>query len=157
MKDYYKVLGVQQAASEDEIKKAYRRLAHKYHPDKSGGDENKFKEISEAYQVLSDKTKRAQYDRFGTAEPFQGFGNGQGEIREKKQTFFGSFSQVKMCDKCRGSGKVPNKVCKTCKGTGRTSGERSVVVEILPGVQESQIIKIKGAGEAGELGTPAGD
>ena len=62
--DYYTVLGVTKTASEDEIKKAYRKLAHKYHPDK-GGDEKKFKEINEAYQVLSNKQKREQYDRFG--------------------------------------------------------------------------------------------
>jgi len=64
MKDYYDVLGVTKNASQDEIKKAYYKLAHKYHPDK-GGDEKKFKEINEAYQVLSDKEKRTQYDRFG--------------------------------------------------------------------------------------------
>ncbi len=62
--DYYEVLGVQKSASQDEIKKAFHKLAHKYHPDK-GGDEKKFKEINEAYQVLSDKEKRAQYDQFG--------------------------------------------------------------------------------------------
>jgi len=70
-KDYYKILGVSPDASEDEIKKAYRRLAHQYHPDK-GGDERKFKEISEAYQVLSDRNRRAQYDRFGTTADQQG-------------------------------------------------------------------------------------
>ena len=64
MKDYYKILGVPRNASQEEIKKAYRRLAHKYHPDK-GGDAEKFKEINEAYQVLSDKEKRAQYDKYG--------------------------------------------------------------------------------------------
>jgi len=63
-KDYYQILGIQKGASEDEIKKAFRKLAHKYHPDK-GGDENKFKEINEAYQILSSKEKRAQYDKFG--------------------------------------------------------------------------------------------
>lgn len=63
-KDYYKILGVSKGASEDEIKKAFRKLAHKYHPDK-GGDEQKFKEINEAYQILSNREKRAQYDRFG--------------------------------------------------------------------------------------------
>jgi len=63
-KDYYQILGISREASQDEIKKAYRKLAHKYHPDK-GGDEKKFKEINEAYQVLSDKEKKAQYDRFG--------------------------------------------------------------------------------------------
>lgn len=65
MKDYYDVLGVSPQASQDEIKKAYRRLAHQYHPDKQGGDEEKFKEVNEAYQVLSDPAKRSQYDRFG--------------------------------------------------------------------------------------------
>jgi molecular chaperone DnaJ len=62
--DYYEVLGVTKSASQDEIKKAFHKLAHKYHPDK-GGDEKKFKEINEAYQVLSDTTKRAQYDQYG--------------------------------------------------------------------------------------------
>lgn len=76
MKDYYQTLGVAKTASEDEIKRAYRKLAHRYHPDKSSGDEKKFKEINEAYQVLSDKAKRAQYDRFGTADPMGGFGGG---------------------------------------------------------------------------------
>jgi len=63
--DYYKILGVDKSASEEEVKKAYRRLAHKYHPDKSEGDEKMFKRINEAYQVLSSKDKRAQYDKFG--------------------------------------------------------------------------------------------
>ncbi|MFA5098751.1 MAG: DnaJ C-terminal domain-containing protein [Candidatus Paceibacterota bacterium] len=62
--DYYKILGINKDASEEDVKKAFRKLAHKYHPDK-GGDEKKFKEINEAYQVLSSKEKRAQYDRFG--------------------------------------------------------------------------------------------
>lgn len=263
MKDYYQILGVSKTATDEEIKKAYRKLAHKYHPDKSGGDEAKFKELNEAYQVLSDKAKRSNYDRFGTAEPFgaqgAGFGgqnpfggfgfggfggaqgfdfsfqdagdmgemfetffeemgvkprrrtyergsdieivqeitleeafrgatrsikvktfwacaeckgkggdtaagyktceacSGKGEIREKRQTFFGSFSQIKTCDQCRGSGKIPNKICTACKGAGRIAGERAVELDILPGVQDNQIIKIKGSGEAGELGTPTGD
>ena len=74
MADFYKILGVEKGASDEEIKKAYRKLAHKYHPDKAGGDEEKFKEINEAYQVLSDKTKRAQYDQFG--QTFNGAGGG---------------------------------------------------------------------------------
>ena len=75
-KDFYNILGVSKGASDDEIKKAYRKLAHKYHPDKSGGDESKFKEINEAYQVLSDKSKRSQYDQFG--QTFEGAGPGGG-------------------------------------------------------------------------------
>jgi molecular chaperone DnaJ len=65
-KDYYNILGVDKGASDDEIKKAYRKLAHKHHPDKQGGDAEKFKEINAAYQVLSDKSKRQQYDQFGS-------------------------------------------------------------------------------------------
>ncbi len=72
--DYYKLLGIARGASEDEIKTAYRRLAHKYHPDKAGGDDKMFKKINEAYQVLSNKDRRAQYDRFG--KTFDGVAGG---------------------------------------------------------------------------------
>lgn len=65
MKDYYDILGVQKSASESDIKSAFRKLAHKYHPDKKNGDEAKFKEVSEAYAVLSDKKRRAEYDTYG--------------------------------------------------------------------------------------------
>ena len=75
--DYYEVLGVTKNASQEEIKKAFHKLAHKHHPDK-GGDENKFKEINEAYQVLSDAQKRAQYDQFGGTFEQAGMG-GQGQ------------------------------------------------------------------------------
>ncbi len=64
-KNFYEILGVAKTASADEIKKAYRKLAHKYHPDKGKGNEEKFKEVNEAYQVLSDSKKRSQYDAFG--------------------------------------------------------------------------------------------
>ncbi|MFC1775378.1 molecular chaperone DnaJ [Patescibacteria group bacterium] len=72
-KNYYDILGVDKKAPKDEIKKAFRKLAHKYHPDKKGGDEVKFKEVNEAYQVLSDDKKRTEYDTYG-----QAFGGGQG-------------------------------------------------------------------------------
>lgn len=251
-KDYYKILGIQKNATEDEIKKAFRKLAHKYHPDKSGGDEKKFKEINEAYQVLSDKNKRESYDRFGTAEPFGGAGfdygnfgkawegfsgqvdlgdldeifdtffeglgvrpkrrtyrqgsdleivqeitleeafagtekeirvktfvacnkckglggdpasgysvcaecSGRGEVKEQKKTFFGVFSQIKSCERCRGTGQIPNKVCESCKGSGRVMAERAVNIEILPGIHDNQIIQVKNMGEAGERGAGAGD
>lgn len=87
-RDYYEVLGVSKDASDDELKKAFRKAAVKFHPDKEGGDETKFKEASEAYEVLKDKQKRQRYDQFGHAgvggspggggNPFEGFGNGQG-------------------------------------------------------------------------------
>lgn len=77
-KDYYTTLGVDRNASEDDIKKAYRKLAHEWHPDKKGGDEAKFKEINEAYQVLSNKEKRARYDQFGDASSEGGGGAGFG-------------------------------------------------------------------------------
>src|SRR5690554_6406755 len=102
-RDYYEVLGVDKNAAADDIKKAYRRLAKKHHPDMNPGDkqaEQKFKEINEAYEVLSDDTRRKQYDTFGHAAPggqggFGGYGDfgdfgGFGDIFE---TFFrGGFS-----------------------------------------------------------------
>ncbi|MEK7094208.1 MAG: J domain-containing protein [Patescibacteria group bacterium] len=251
-KDYYKVLGVEKGASPEEIKKAFRRLAHEHHPDKPKGDEKKFKEINEAYQVLSDAKKRNQYDRFGTAEhfgtqggnPFQGGGagfgfedlenlgdfgdmfetifedlgihtkrrtyrrgsdlefpveitleeafrgsvktlnyetaircgdckgqgadnaagfkkcercDGKGEVREERRSFFGNFSQIKPCEGCHGQGKIPNKKCATCSGSGRVKGQRQVQISILPGVQNGQILTVKGAGESGEHSTGEGD
>lgn len=86
-RDYYEILGIDKNASADEIKKAFRKAAVKFHPDKEGGDEAKFKEASEAYEVLKDQQKRQRYDQFGHAgvggapgggNPFEGFGGGQG-------------------------------------------------------------------------------
>ena len=86
-KDYYKILNVERGASQDEVKKAFRKQAHKYHPDKENGDEAKFKEANEAYQVLGDEKKRQTYDQFGSAAfenggpgagGFGGFGGAQG-------------------------------------------------------------------------------
>ncbi|KKQ92300.1 MAG: Co-chaperone protein DnaJ [Candidatus Azambacteria bacterium GW2011_GWA2_39_10] len=77
-KDYYEILGVPKSASDDEIKRAYRKLAHQYHPDKNRGDDKKFKEINEAYQILGNRAKREQYDRFGRTFDGQGFSGGEG-------------------------------------------------------------------------------
>ena len=77
MKDYYNILGVPKNATKEDIKKAYRKLAHQFHPDKKGGNEQKFKELNEAYQVLSNDSKRAQYDQFGRA--FDGGGAAAGQ------------------------------------------------------------------------------
>lgn len=257
-KDYYKTLGITKGATDEDIKKAYRKLAHQYHPDKSGGDEGKFKEVNEAYQILSNKEKRSTYDRFGTADPTHGFGGspfdfaqgnpfgfgdgvqfdvggfgdmgdifeaffeglgvkpkrksytrgadleitetitlpeafrgvkkkisfrtsvvcgicngdganlkagsktcdrceGRGEIKEARKTFFGNFAQIKTCDKCLGTGSIPNEICKTCGGAGRVMGDREIEISLLSGIGDGQIVKIVGAGEAGEHGSAAGD
>jgi molecular chaperone DnaJ len=256
-KDYYKVLGVDKTASEEDIKKAYRKLAHQYHPDKSGGDEKKFKEINEAYQILGNKEKRSQYDRFGSAfeqggfpgegagpfpsgfpggfpggvswgggaedmndifeSLFEQFGGvrrrtysagrdieviqeitleevltgvrrhlslktyvpcavcgglgydkrqgtsqcttcrGRGEINVERRTFFGNFAQVQTCPDCGGSGKIPKAPCNECKGKGRVIGRKELDVQIAPGIDDGQIIKLSGAGEAGEKGGGSGD
>ncbi|MEK7499489.1 MAG: DnaJ domain-containing protein, partial [Patescibacteria group bacterium] len=76
--DYYEILGVPKTATQDEIKKAYRKKAHKHHPDKKGGDEEAFKKVSGAYEVLSDKQKRAQYDQFGNTAQHSAGGSGFG-------------------------------------------------------------------------------
>lgn len=118
-RDYYEVLGIGKGASADEIKKAFRKLAVKYHPDKEGGDEAKFKEASEAYEVLKDTSKRQRYDQFGHAgvggnngggsggNPFEGFGGfggnaqgfqfdfGDGGLGDIFGQFFGGGGQSK--------------------------------------------------------------
>lgn len=98
MSDYYSTLGISKAASKEDIKKAYRKLAHQFHPDKAGGDEKKFKEINEAYQVLSDDQKRSEYDRYGRV-----FNGGQNPAGSGQAGFnfdfgdgagFGDFSEI---------------------------------------------------------------
>ncbi|EPP29953.1 dnaJ domain protein, partial [Chlamydia psittaci 84-8471/1] len=95
--DYYDVLGVSKTASPEEIKKSYRKLAVKYHPDKNPGDaeaEKRFKEVSEAYEVLSDPQKRESYDRYGKDGPFAGAGGfggaGMGNMEDALRTFMGA-------------------------------------------------------------------
>src|SRR3989440_8533261 len=100
--DYYATLGVKRDASDQEIKSAHRKLARQYHPDRNPGDkqaESRFKEVQEAYDVLSDKAKRAQYDRFGFVGPDGGFPGGQGGPGGPRTTFHwggapGDFSQL---------------------------------------------------------------
>ena len=88
MDDYYTTLGVERNATQEDIKKAYRRLAHQYHPDKEGGDEEKFKQVNSAYQVLGNDKRRSQYDQFGqTFEGAEGAGPFPGGFNVNMEDF----------------------------------------------------------------------
>src|SRR3954470_5654743 len=95
-KDYYQILGVDKKASKEDIKKAFHKLAHKFHPDKGTGDADKFKEVSEAYSILSDDKKRAEYDSYGRvftdgAGPGAGGGFGGFDFSQFQDAFQGGF------------------------------------------------------------------
>ena len=261
-RDYYEVLGVDKSVSDDELKKAYRRLAKKYHPDANPDNkeeaEKKFKEVNEAYEVLSDPQKRKMYDQFGHSGPngygsdfsgfsgFDGFGGfsgfgGQGfdvdlgdifssffgggsarssqrrngpkrgnDIRVQveisfKEAVFGVKKQVKItrkeqcstcngtgakpgttletcktcggsgqvetvvksilgqmrsshpCPDCNGQGKKISSPCQECKGTGFVKKQRTITFNIPAGIDNGMVIPIKGEGEPGLRGGPAGD
>ena len=229
-RDYYEVLGVSKGASDDEIKKAYRKLAKKYHPDVNPGDqaaEAKFKEVNEAYSILSDKEKRARYDQFGHAgvDPnygaggpgggfgfdmgdidlgdifgsffgggFGGFGGSSSARRNGPQkgeslranltiTFeeaaFGCEKEINLnrseeceachgsgcepgttaetCPDCRGTGKIIHSPCKACSGSGSVKKSKRVTVSIPAGIDDGQAVSLRGQGNAGKNGGPAGD
>ena len=257
-RDYYEVLGVSKTATDEELKKAYRKLAKQYHPDANPDNreeaEKKFKELNEAYEVLSDKQKRSMYDQFGHSGPngyssdfsgfsgFEGFGggsgfgvdfdlndifssffgggsrrstknnepmrgrdiktrievtfeeaafgtvkeitinrdetcdtchgsgckpgtstetckvcNGSGQVRTTQSTILGSFTSVKTCEHCAGTGKVIANPCQTCKGRGTVRKQRTIKVKIPEGIDNGQIISLRGEGEPGLRGGPAGD
>lgn len=239
-RDYYEVLGVSKSASKDEIKKAYRKLAIKYHPDKNPGDkeaEDRFKEAAEAYEVLSNDDKRAKYDRFGhqamgaggfsgqgmnMEDIFEHFGDifggafgfgggghrgGQASMRRGtnlrvrvkltlEEIAHGAEKKIKVnklvqaegveyttCSTCGGSGRVTRitqtflgqmqtaSPCPTCQGAGKQvksskSGvqpdgleRREVVIpiEIPAGVEEGMQLSVRGKGNDGPMGGPAGD
>ncbi len=188
-KDYYELLGVKKSATEDEIKKSYRSLAKKYHPDKNKGNkeaENKFKEISEAYAVLSDKEKREQYDRLGReafsggANPFAGFDFGQfnrarsggaRSARRPASSGAGGFTDI-FSDLFGGGGfeQGPSRgqdidaeltISFRDAVLGSTmdlsvNGSR-IKVKIPEGVRDGQRIRLRGKGSQGDVGGPAGD
>ena len=161
-KDYYEVLGVSKDATTEEIKKAYRKLAHQYHPDKAGkSSEEKFKEINQAYQILSDPQKRASYDQFGTADGPEGFnwqgapgagvnwdfrdfgGFGFGGLGDIFESVFGqAFSQVQT--------ELPVSLTQALLGAGiplQTSTGERLVLNIPPGTQDGQTFRFKGKGQ----------
>ncbi len=178
-KDYYKILGVSKNASEDEIKKAFKKLARKYHPDvsKEPGAEEKFKEINEAYTVLSDPEKRSHYDAYGTAAGsagwqgpppgqggFGGFSGNVGDFSDFFQQLFGSrggfgFDDLFEQGPGRGSrrmagdleAELPLSLEEAYRGGEKTIavGSERLTVRIPPGVREGQKIRLAGKGRAG--------
>jgi molecular chaperone DnaJ len=255
-RDYYEILGLDRGASEEEIKRAYRRLALQYHPDRNPGSkesEEKFKEATEAYEVLKDPEKRARYDRFGHVgvtgaggfegfdfgtfdlsdalrafmRDFGGFGSvfddffgtttrtrrgrqrgqdlqirlkltleeiatgvekkiklkklqrcdacdatgeekgtpkrecpqchGTGQVRRVSRSLFGQFASITTCPTCEGEGTVIDRPCNVCIGHGRVKGASTINVKVPPGVTTGNYIPLRGAGNAGPRGGPAGD
>ena len=254
-KNYYDILGVSKTASDDEIKKAYRSLAKKYHPDLNGGSAEaaeKLKEVNEAFEVLSDKTKRSNYDNFGdpngnpnpfggaggfgsgfSGSGFSGFGgfedilsgmfgggfsrsrqsgpvpmdgadiqvrlnlsfveaafgttksvnltrnetcsachgtggkngvvetcskcSGSGKITQTQNTVFGRMMTETACPDCNGTGKKIKDKCPNCSGAGIKRVNRTIEINVPAGIDDNQIITLRGQGEAGRNGGQTGD
>lgn len=252
-RDYYEVLGVDKGADEAAIKRAYRTLAKKYHPDVNPGDktaEEKFKEVNEAYQVLSNPQKRAQYDQFGHDGPQAGFGGGSGfggfsgfegggfggfedifssvfgggfgggarangpvpgddlrydltisfeeaamgcekeinlvrdeecptcngsgakpgskvdscptcggsgQERVVTNTPFGRIQNVRTCSRCHGAGKIITEPCQKCHGRGKVRVSKRRTVKVPAGIDNGQVLTIRGQGGLGERGGQPGD
>jgi len=246
-KDYYETLGIDRNSDKQQMKKAYRKLALKYHPDKNPdkGAEAKFKEISEAYAVLSDDQKRQMYDQYGHAgidqqfsqedifrganfgDIFRGMGfdfedifssffggrgfsqrdrrfrgsdlrydieitleeaynglkkeiqfprseicdtchgtgakpgtqpktcptcQGTGQMKQSRRTAFGIFTQVGVCTKCNGAGRVIEKVCPRCEGLGRIRAIKTIDISIPKGIDDGTQLRLHGEGESGQGG-----
>ncbi|HEO8418585.1 molecular chaperone DnaJ [Niallia sp. FSL W8-0635] len=169
-RDYYEVLGVSKGASKDEIKKAYRKLSKKYHPDinKDADADEKFKEVKEAYEVLSDDQKRAHYDQFGHTDPNQGFGGGAGDFggfggfEDIFSTFFGGGGSRRRDPNAPRQGadlqytmtlsfeeaafgketeiEIPREEnCETCNGTGAKPGTKPVTCKHCSGTGQLNV------------------
>src|SRR5215469_9191032 len=172
-KDFYEQLGVAKAASPEEIKKAYRKLAMQHHPDRNSGDkaaEQTFKDINEAYDCLKDAFKGKQTTvRVPTQVPCDGCNGsgaaqgsrpvncpscyGSGRIRAQQ----GFFTIERTCPSCHGAGRVIENPCRGCNGQGRTRKEKALAVNIPAGVEDGTRIRLAGEGEAGVRGGAAGD
>ena len=255
-RDYYEVLGVSKGASEDEIKRAYKKMARKYHPDLNPGDktaEEKFKEVNEAYEVLSNPDKKARYDQYGHAGVDPNFGagagaggfggfdgsfdfgdlgdifgsffgggfsggrrsnpnapqrgesirmniaisfeeaafgcekavtvertepcdachgtgcapgttpevcpdcHGTGTVQVRRQTPMGVFATSSPCTRCGGKGRIIHQPCRECRGAGAVRKRKTIQASIPAGIDNGQTISIRGQGNAGVNGGPAGD
>lgn len=249
-RDFYEVLGLNKSASEEEIKKAYRRMAKQHHPDLNPGDktsEAKFKEVNEAYDVLSDPEKKSRYDQYGHAgvDPnfgaggFEGGGfggvdfdlgdifssffggggggarsknaprrgesiyanitvsfeeaafgcekeivvsrvdkcdscggsgcesgttpekcqncGGTGSVRSQQRTPFGVMQTTTDCPKCSGKGSIIHQPCTSCRGNGMVRRQKKINVKIPAGIDDGQTISLRGQGNAGINGGPAGE
>ncbi len=172
MKNYYETLGVSKTSTKDEIKKAFHKLAHKYHPDKEGGDEAKFKEVNEAYSVLSDDKKRSQFDTFGSNGNFQGGNGGAGfggfDFSGFQQGFGGfnqggdvEFDLGDILGQFFGGGRPRQKRGKNIQmdveltfkesifGTNRElkPKDKKITVSIPPGIDNGTTLRVQGYGE----------
>ena len=183
-KDYYAILGVSKAASDTEIKKAYRKLAAKYHPDKPTGDEAKFKELSEAYETLSDPEKRSMYDQFGSnyqqagAGGFGGadfgdifgdmfgqggfggaggFGGHQRQARPRKGEDQLVKVMVSLEEAIEGAERTINVEVGAKNSHSHSYDTKPIKVRIPAGVTQDQKIRVKERGHQGLNGGPAGD
>lgn len=251
MKDYYEILGLKKGASRDEVKKAFRKKAAEHHPDKKTGNEEKYKEVTEAYAVLGDEKKKAEYDTYGHSFQgaggggggqgfgaggfdFSGFQNGQGfefdindifsqfgfgggggrqqqarghdvsvdinlkfdeavfgvtrkllitkhntcshcdgtgakkgsemstcdtcggqgKVRENRNSIMGSFTTVRECSVCGGIGKIPKERCGPCAGAGVARTQEEIAINVPAGIQNGEVIRMTGRGEAIKNGTP---
>src|SRR2546425_460677 len=150
-RDYYEVLGLSRTATEQELKSAYRRLAHQYHPDKNQSNpeaEEKFKEAAEAYE-----TCKGAGTAPGTHPETCRTCEGAGQVRFQQ----GFFSVSRTCGNCRGTGRVITSPCETCRGKGRVEREKQIEVKIPAGVETGSRLRLQREGESGAYGGVPGD